>query len=594
MRNSKKNTKSIIKEEPFLFKYGYIILGAFTLLLYLQTINFGFTGFDDSSIIPPNREMLSSVSNIGKIFLDDAFFRNGEQSFYRPLQNITLMIDTIIAGDALWMYHFTNLVLHIISVIIFYFLLIEIGVSKKTSLGMGTVFSALPALAHAVAWIPGRGDILLAIFSMLFIIYLSKFLNSNQTKYLIYNSLFLALALLSKESGLFLSIIALLFVAIFHKENLNFKSAIIPASIYSSMSVLYLILRNLVIGDMSSKTKFGIEYLISNLAYIPETIGKLFIPISLNPMPSYELINIVTGFILITMIIYFGISKTESRKYLLFGFLWFLLFSIPGMMYEHEFGTYAYQYLEHRAYLPAVGILIILPFIFRGYNLRENTIFAGILLVSIVFFILTLLNSQYYKNELVFYERAIEKSPETAALAYLNRGLIKARSGNPKAGIEDFNTAASIFPEYPDAYNNRGLAKTQLKDKRGVMEDYNKAISLDSNRAVFFYNRAIFKSSENDIYGALDDYKKAIAITPTYKQAYKNINYEYTRLREFDSCIHYTSLAILQINDNRDFYYTRGLSKLSNGDTADACEDFQISYGQGLASAGEQIRKHCK
>ena len=44
----------------------------------------------------------------------------------------------------------------------------------------------------------------------------------------------------------------------------------------------------------------------------------------------------------------------------LFGALWFIILSIPGMMYRHELGSHAYDYLNHRSYLPLVGVLLLL------------------------------------------------------------------------------------------------------------------------------------------------------------------------------------------------------------------------------------------
>ena len=68
-----------------------IIAGCLPVLLYLQTLSFGFAYFDDDGLILNNLGFLSNAGNIGKAFLTDAFLR-GFSSFYRPLQTVSYML----------------------------------------------------------------------------------------------------------------------------------------------------------------------------------------------------------------------------------------------------------------------------------------------------------------------------------------------------------------------------------------------------------------------------------------------------------------------------------------------------------------------
>ena len=74
-----------------------IIVFCLPVLLYLQTINFGYTYFDDDSIIIKNISFLGNIKNAGQVFLTDAFINNSS-SFYRPMQTLSFMTDILFSA----------------------------------------------------------------------------------------------------------------------------------------------------------------------------------------------------------------------------------------------------------------------------------------------------------------------------------------------------------------------------------------------------------------------------------------------------------------------------------------------------------------
>ena len=592
-KRSTSNINNNIKSDIFQ-TYSVAILAVFTFLLYIQVINFDFSGFDDRVIIQENNELLSSVSNIGEVFLNDAFFQGGKQQFFRPLQNLTFMFDTIIAGGNTWMYHITNLIFHILAVIALYYLLLELGFSSKISLISSLLFASSPLFNHAVVWVPGRGDIMLGIFSMLFLFFLSKYLKTDNIKFLIFNFISFIFALLSKESALFLPLMALLFVIIMHSEKFQVNKAILPGLVYTILVILYFFLRNSVIISEPKTGQFGLEILISNFRVLPEILAKFVVPYSLAPLPNYSTIYLGIGIVLIIGIFYLITRLKEDKIFSLYGLFWFLLFSIPGMLYRHEFGNFAYDYLDHRAYLPIIGLLIILNILYKNFVKADKKIVSVLIGIIAIFSVVTIQNSRNYKNDLVMYEKCISANPETTALAYLNRGLIKARSGNIKSGITDFNKAIEIFPDYPDAYNNRALANSQIGEKTGIMADYNKSIELNPEKSTFYFNRAVFKSAEGDKEGAMIDYLKANEISPKDFKILRNIIYEFTQKQDYENALKYSTMAIENLPKIGEAYQSRGIAKIRLNDTTGACQDWKKAVELGQLKANDLIRKFCK
>src|SRR5947209_6373022 len=60
-------------------------------------------------------------------------FPDGFSGHYRPMQNVSLGIDYLIWNNEAWGYHFTNLLLHIASGLLLYFLLRKIFAGEAPS-----------------------------------------------------------------------------------------------------------------------------------------------------------------------------------------------------------------------------------------------------------------------------------------------------------------------------------------------------------------------------------------------------------------------------------------------------------------------------
>lgn len=89
---------------------------------------------------------------------------------------------------------------------------------------------------------------------------------------------------------------------------------------------------------------------------------------------------------------------------------------------------------------------------------------------------------------------------------YFNQGLVRAKSGDIKGAIEDFNQAIRINPNYAQAYIYRSATRIELGDIKGAIEDCNQALRIHPNYAEAYIYRSAARIVSGDIKGAIEDW----------------------------------------------------------------------------------------
>ena len=203
--------------------YAAIIFCA-SFLLYAKTIGFDFSYFDDDLIIEDNSAFFEGSIDIKKIFTTDAFLSEAGM-LYRPLQTLSYAIDTQLAGGINPnMYHFTNVLLFTLLVCSLFFLFRRFNIPDKISFIGTLLFAVHPMFTVSVSWIPARGDLLLALFSILSILFFIDFIRQQKYYQLVFSSLFFLLALFSKETAAFLPFLFLMYFFCFLKNQKSKKN----------------------------------------------------------------------------------------------------------------------------------------------------------------------------------------------------------------------------------------------------------------------------------------------------------------------------------------------------------------------------------
>jgi len=623
--NSKpSNFLTAILKHPYFFIF---IIGA---AVYMQVIGFSFTGFDDDFLIFNNLKNLKDLSNISSIFFSNSFLSKDVFGFYRPLQTLSFMFDTFIGSGSYWTFHLTNLILFLIANSLIYSLLVKMDFAKEIAFIGSVIFTIHPLFSIDVAWLPARGDILITIFCLISFVSLIKYEKSKKIYDFILHLLFLFMAFLSKETAVLFPIIFLTYLILIRKEKIsNLKQILIS---WSGLILIWYFLRSLSIQELPNGQIFGMTPFLENLRTIPEIIGKFIIPINIMPLPVFNSLNTIVGIVVIAvLIILFIIQKNKNTKTILFGLIWFLVLIIPGMFYSRNYPHSAefYHYLDHRDFLPMIGIFIIISSLITPYfnNFRERIQRLIVVIMVIIFSLLSFNHVKIFSAPLKFLTEAIKSNPKSSTAyflrgnvwkkagnlamaitdytqairinsnypqAYNNRGSLYGITGEYKKSVDDLTKAIELDPKIPDGYLNRGLAREYLKDYQGAILDYNKAIELSPKDDEIFFYRANAKSKIGQYNGAINDFTEAIKLNPNNYDYYFDRANAKSSINDFQSANSDYSYAISLNHNFAEAYLNRGINEYKLKNYSEACNDWQKAMSMGNTAALQMFNKYCK
>lgn len=581
----------------------YLLFFLFVFLIYSRVFTFTLGKLDEDLLIIRPLDFLKNLHNLPKAFSKDPFL-NDHGSFYRPLQTISFMVDAQFYGQKGTIFYITNLLFHAATGCALFSLFTLISRNRTQASLFTLLYLSHPMFVNAVAWAPGRGDLMAGLFSVLTILFFIHFIENGDGKQAndhwmegIMSAGFYGLALFSKETSFMVIPVLIIYVIITG----TWRKIMNPAFLaflggLVSLTALFFFLRSRVIIKLPSE-EFGILSLIHGVRAIPEYISGIFFPAGFAPMPAFSLFKTFTGTLIMVFILFRWFKKREKNFSLAgWGLAWFLLFLLPGLAYSHPFGHAAYDYLPHRVYLPAAGVAVFLlimnpdnPTVFWK-QLKSDTL---IILLIPVFTILSVWNIRYFSDPLSYFSQASASNPQSAMALY-NRGCFLADRGDYANAITDFTSAVNLKPGYAQAWLNRGVMNYNRNEKSAAIADYRRALQCDSAlfQAQFNLASTLFESGNMD--ESLYEYDKAIRLMPAYAPAYSRRGFIWFRKNEYPKAVADFSQA-LKYDSADDFSrVNRGRSLFLSGDTLSACADWKLAADHQNQEAVRLIQKFCR
>jgi len=403
---------------PFLSKLLlslFIFAAAFNL--YVHSLNFDYTYMDDN-ILVTNAASVHKKDYLKYIFREDPFGgKAGDCFFYRPALNLSFLIDGYFHGDDIFFYHLTNVLLHSLFCALFFLFLVWSGVNVIPAFAGAVFFALIPALSAAVAWIPGRNDIILALFSLGALWSASGWIKSGGAALGALASLMFTCAMFTKETAVFIPF-AVVFMFLYSGKS-RLRSLLSCSAAFVPSCLLYLLARHF---SEASSPGFS-EIVFKRILFLPAFSNMWFLPVSSPSAAHVAAGTFLAGLLAFAMLRFSG--KSVGR--VLFGLLWFYASLLPPMLGREIYFDQSF-FLMHRFYLPLAGLVfaaVSVPAV-AGVNFRKLFPAAAAAMLTAAMACSAFIGSMYFKDGWIFQPRRIYAEDPASYRNYLGLGKFYA------------------------------------------------------------------------------------------------------------------------------------------------------------------------
>jgi len=622
--NTKKQVKAVPVTKPAIFIFPYrtkcIILCCVCFLFYANSILNKYV-LDDNITIVRNAYVQMGFKGIPKILTNDSYASyytemggdpNKQLSGgrFRPLSEIVFAIEQQLLGDSdilPYFRHLVNILAYMACVIsIFYFL--EKFLLRKVQWGSDMAFVATllfaihPLHTEVVANIKSLDEILSILFIMLTFIFGLKYLESKQTKHLLFGMGAFLLALLAKEYAVtLLFFIPFLFYLLEGKKPVPAVLSSVP---YFGIFFIYLLLRLNAVGFHSSVQSHDIlsnPYLyathMQKIATEWFVLGKyvvlLLFPYPLSSDYNYAQIayhNFADITVLLSLLFYVGMFiwgiRLALKKSILSFAVFFFLFNV--FMISNFVLDIGATMGERLVFHSSLGVVIILAYyLFKALAkqaapTKRNILIGALSVIGVACLGETFVRNAQWMDDPTLFIHDVSVVPysclanNNAGYGYLSYSERKENTVDQAKAFLDsarkYSLRALHFnPKYEAAYLNLGgvyLHQDKLDSAKYcwdmVEQLHPNHPSLKSKHALlstFYFNDGIDLGKNGKPHEGLILMKKALAYDSTNSDIWYNIGGAYFTIQKYDSARYAWMTALHYKPDNADAQ--RGIQALA-------------------------------
>jgi len=498
--------KAFLAENKFIL----VILALLVIISYANSLNNGLAS-DDIPAIANN-------PGLGNFF---GYVMTSPLGF---VQRLVYYLAFKLNGSDPLLYRLPNLFYHL-GATFSAFLLLYLMAPRTLAIMTAAIFAVHPIFSESVTWISGNPY---SQQGFLFLLFFAVYILSKQKPKLFYVSLFIFLMSVSAmPRG------AVVFATIFLYEWFlgSLKESwkkMLPFFVVSGGIVIFL-LSQVAFRITALKDTYYLEPGMDSLfVKIPTSVFKyfslIFWPDNLSLYQTEMLftpweyrLTVLIFLIYAGLIIYFY----KKNKLLSFWLIFFILPLAPTLTPMRI----AWAVAERYAYLSALGIIVVIAYVFYKLSQRQQfkmIIYMLFWTIIAALSIRTIVRNTDWKNEESLWFATAKTSPSGSTI-HNNLGNIYFQKGNYEKSIEEFSLAIQINPAYGDAYHNLGNTYYQIQRFPEAVQSYQKALELNprlwqsrQNLAAIYYGQGWY-----DL--ALAEIKKALEINPSDENLKKNM-----------------------------------------------------------------------
>ncbi len=578
------------KSAKFNFRSNYFVYAviiALCLFIYAQVIGFDFINIDDDQYVYENPFVTTGLNIQNIVWAFTAF----HSSNWHPLTWISHQLDVSFFGLNSGAHHFVNVIFHIANSTLLFVLLKQLTKSFWKSAVVAVIFAIHPAHVESVAWIAERKDVLSTLFWLLSTVYYVRFARDMTSKNVYWISVsFFALGLMAKPMLITLPFTLILIdywaLGRFEKWNLNELIPLIkekfPFFALSLASGVITIFAQSTSGAIQSIEKISLADRISNaIISYGKYVALLFYPANLGVWYPFETapgnLQIIVSAILLAGLTVIAIWQIAKRKYLFFGWFWFLGTLVPVIGILQVGGQ---SMADRYTYVPFIGLTIALVWfageVVEKLSIGKRTIAAVCGILAVAFSVLSFLQAANWKNNETLFVHTLSVTEKNYFVEHNFCNYLKKENRLDQA-LELCKSAIGHNPNLADAYNTLGSVQLKQNDLTEAENNFQKSIELNPDYVMAYANLSIVKSKEGKPVDAAEFLTRAvekdrIGFFDKKKQLdlYSNLAVESFKQKSYDIAEEFFRKSIEITPDNVDFQRNLALSLHLQGKSDDA------------------------
>jgi tetratricopeptide (TPR) repeat protein len=520
-------------------------LVAVTWAVFGQTLAHDFVNFDDHVYVYDNPLVIRGLSTEG---IMGAFTHTHARNWH-PLSTVSHMLDCQLYGLNAGGHHFTNVILHTISVLLLFLVLKKMTGGPLQSAFVAALFAIHPLHVESVAWIAERKDVLSAVFFMLTLAAYARYARAPSAPRYLLVALLFAFGLMSKPMLVTLPFVLLLLdywpLGRIGGQKSEVGSRLrrlitekIPLFALSALSCIATLLTQRqgpnAIDQLPFLWRLNNSF-VSYVTYIWQMLWParlaVFYPHPNDRLPLLEVTAAIAFLVGVSLLVTY---LRRTKPYLVTGWFWYLGMLVPVIGFV-QVGEQAHA--DRYTYLPQIGLYIMIAWTVSDLLLESTSrghralvgVVTAIAIVSLG--VRGLGQASYWKNSETLWNHTLAVTGEND-VAHNNLGFLFLRSGELDNAISEFQAALDIRSRNTETHyslgaaliqNNLGnaFARTRLWDE--AIDHLQEAVRLRPDYADAYFNLGSVLFQQGRIDQAIAQWQKALVIRPHDAEAHRNV-----------------------------------------------------------------------
>ena len=490
-----------------------------TFISYLPAIKGEFLLWDDDTHVLEN----VAIRGLDLEHVQDMFTATVNK-IYIPLTSLSFAIEYHFSGYNPFIYHLDNVLLHLLVVVMVFFLGQSLGLSQTAAGLAAFLFGIHPIHVESVAWITERKDVLYAAFYMAAILSYLRYLEQKRAHWLLVTTILGVLSMLAKPMALSLPLILILLDW--------FKGRPLKKQVFTEKLPLGIMIGGFAWISYAAHARIPGESVVQSALIWPWTFTFYlrqflfpYLSVPLYRLPKPVALTNPEYFLslVVLVLVVWSVVRLRRHKWFVFAILFYFLSIFFLLRFDEtkDVNTVADRFM----YLPGLGLCLLFGLGVErwwkkcdGKNLVRGMIVAGLIALAAAFSFKTFRQCHVWRDSMSLWRHDLKYFPDEP-LALNNFAIIIGKK-------KEFQEAQQEYKKVMRsglAGVQKGLAPEVVENIRKVdylIGLYQRAVEAEPGFMDAHYNLGDLYARVGRFPDAVEAYKKALAIDPKFKDAH--------------------------------------------------------------------------